>query len=132
MVTFLETSLPLTGFVAVYLAFRIKHLTADYFLQTSWMAHGKTAGSDWVFPLLGHAAVHAAGTLLIALVFAPALWWLGPLDLLIHAMIDRAKAFPACGAGRQPDEAAFWWCHGVDQEAHNLTHLAFVIAIVLA
>lgn len=131
MFGFMETSLLLGDFVAVYLAFRFKHLTADYFLQTKWMAVGKTAPAHWMVPLFSHAAVHGLGTTLIALAFAPALWWLGLVDIAVHASIDRVKAIPACGAQWRPDQSAFWWCHGVDQEAHNLTHLAFVAAIVL-
>lgn len=128
----METPLILGDFIALYLAFRGKHLAADYFLQTQWMARGKSGDAHWMTPLFAHASVHGLGTTLIALVFAPSLWWLGPIDVILHASIDRIKALPCLGGRWQPSQPAFWWCHGVDQEAHNLTHLAFIAVILLA
>jgi hypothetical protein len=128
----LETALPIGDIVAVYLLFRLKQLFADYLLQTDWMARGKGRQVHWLAPLLAHAGTHGLGTTAIALVVAPALWWLGLVDLLVHASIDRVKAVPALGGRWRPDQPAFWWSHGVDQEAHNLTHLVFVILLVLA
>jgi hypothetical protein len=72
--------------------------------------------------------VHASGTTAIAIAFAPSLWWLGAVDFVLHAMIDKSKTL---WGPRQPNEPVFWWAHGIDQEAHHLTHFAFVIAIVL-
>lgn len=132
MSALLETPLPLGGLVAVYLAFRLKHLISDYFLQTGWMVSGKGAATNWVMPLLAHSSVHAAGTAIIAMIAAPALWWLALVDLAVHALIDRTKAISVCAGRWQPHEPAFWWCHGIDQEAHDFTHLMFVLAIVMA
>ena len=39
--------------------FIIKHLLADFLLQTSWMAKGKELASGWLGPLLAHVALHA-------------------------------------------------------------------------
>jgi uncharacterized protein DUF3307 len=125
----LGLSLPLAKIVSVYLLFRIKHLMADYLLQTTWMARGKEQAVGWAGALCAHAAVHASGTTAIALAFAPSLWWLGVVDFVLHAMIDKSKTL---WGPRQPSEPVFWWAHGIDQEAHHLTHFAFVIAIVLA
>jgi hypothetical protein len=128
----LQTVRPIGDIVVVYLLFRMKQLIADYLLQTDWMARGKGRQTHWLAPLLAHAGTHALGTAAIALVVAPELWWLAVVDLLVHASIDRVKAVPALGGRWRPDQAAFWWSHGVDQEAHNLTHLVFVIMLVLA
>ncbi len=128
----LDTSIVLGQFISIYLAFRLKHLIADYFLQSSWMARGKAEASNWLAPLVSHAGIHGAGTAAIAMVFAPALWWLGLVDVMVHASIDRMKSIPACGGRWQPSQPAFWWCHGVDQEAHNLTHLIFILAMLSA
>jgi hypothetical protein len=129
VIDFLGLSLPLAEIVSVYLLFRIKHLMADYVLQTTWMARGKEQTVGWAAALCAHAGVHASGTAAIALAFAPSLWWLGAVDFVLHAMIDKSKTL---WGPRQPTEPVFWWAHGIDQEAHNLTHFAFVIAIVLA
>ena len=121
-------TIDLSTLVPVYVAFAIKHVLADYGLQFSWMAKGKGRASDWLKPLFAHAAIHATLTLLITLVFAPSLWWLGLVDLLIHATIDRIKG--RVTVGWTPGEQRFWTAFGIDQMAHELTHFAFVIAIV--
>ena len=120
-------TIDLSTLIPVFLAFSVKHVLADYVLQFSWMARGKAQAAGWLKPLLAHAAIHAALTLAIALVFAPSLWWLGPLDLAIHAAIDRTKARLTCGW--TPGEQRFWTAFGLDQMAHELTHLAYVVAI---
>lgn len=129
MTDFLKATLPLADVLTVYLLFRLKHFMADYLLQTSWMARGKEKAEGWAPPLFAHAGVHAIGTTVIAATFAPSMMFLGTIDLFLHAGIDRTKA--AC---RQlhPSQPAFWWAHGIDQEAHHLTHFAYVLAITLA
>jgi hypothetical protein len=124
----LELTPQVAEIISVYLLFRLKHFMGDYLLQTSWMARGKEQTVGWAGALCAHAAIHACGTTAIALIFAPVLWWLGLLDFLLHAAIDKSKCMWGC---RHPKEAAFWWAHGIDQEAHNLTHFAFVLIIVL-
>ncbi|KQT42929.1 hypothetical protein ASG43_15355 [Aureimonas sp. Leaf454] len=120
--------IPLQPLVLVYLAFVAKQLLADFFLQSGWMVFGKKAEAGWLAPLLVHAAIHALGTFLIALAIAPALWWLGLVDLVVHAAIDRAKA--VWSRGLDVSNGAFWWAFGSDQAAHQLTHFVFVLALV--
>ena len=69
--------------VAALLIFLIKHLVADFFLQTSWMANGKEQPHGWLKPLLAHVAVHAVATELIFLALAPLYWWMGLVDFVI-------------------------------------------------
>jgi hypothetical protein len=123
-------SVPLGLLAVTYALFRVKHLVGDSFLQTCWMARGKGSAS-WALPLLAHAGVHGLGTAAIALAVAPALWWLGLVDLVVQGAVDRLKAMPSLGGRWQPGEPAFWWAFGLDQEAHRLTHFAFVVLIVL-
>lgn len=120
--------IPLQPLVLLYLAFAAKQLAADYFLQTSWMAYGKKAAAGWLAPVLAHAGVHGAATSLIALAAAPSLWWLGPVDFVLHGTIDRAKGMLARDLAIT--DVRFWWAFGLDQTAHQLTHFAFVIALV--
>jgi hypothetical protein len=112
----------------VYLAFAAKQLLADFFLQSGWMAFGKKADRHWLAPLLAHAALHGIGTLLIALVAAPSFWWLGLVDFVLHAAIDRIKA--VLSRGLDMARGPFWWAFGLDQAAHQLTHFAFVLCLV--
>ena len=129
MTDFFDATLPLADVVTVYLLFRLKHFMGDYLLQTSWMARGKEQSEGWAMALFAHAGVHAVGTMAIAAVFAPSMMILGTIDLFLHALIDRTKA--SCRR-LQPSQPAFWWAHGIDQEAHHVTHFAYVLAITLA
>ena len=115
----------------LYLAFRAKQFICDFVLQTDWMALNKgKPGTEGLKPLLLHAAVHGAGTLLVVLIFAPALWWLGPVDVVIHALVDRFKGLLSYKKGWQTTDRWFWWSFGLDQEAHNLTHVAYMLLIL--
>jgi hypothetical protein len=124
-------AVPVLALVPLYLLFRLKQLVCDYILQTAWMVHGKTAEEHWLKPLLIHAGVHGGATALIAMAWNPSLWWLGPLDVAIHACIDRLKVLLTRSHRWGPDRTEFWWAHGIDQEAHNLTHFAYVLALLL-
>jgi len=123
----------LTGILIVYLAFRAKQLICDFLLQTGWMATAKVLplGQGGGRALAAHAGIHAAGTLLLALIFAPSLWWLGPLDFLVHGTVDKVKGMLTAAKGWGYKDSGFWWAFGVDQEMHNLTHLAYVVLIAL-
>lgn len=112
-------------------AFQIKHVLADYFFQTEWMVFGKCRIKGWVKPLFAHAAVHATLTLIIALIFAPTLWWLASLDIIVHFIIDRVKANPKLGGRFKMEEGSkFWWAFGVDQMLHHLTHYLIIYLII--
>ena len=75
--------------------YQIKHFLADYPLQGKYMLGKFKGGTDWVAPLLAHACVHGAFTLLIASAFhcgyAP---YLAVLDATLHFIMDRIKASP--------------------------------------
>lgn len=120
--------IPLQPLIFLYLAFAAKQLVADYFLQTSWMVMGKKEAHGWLAPVVAHAGVHALGTLLIALVAVPSLWWLGLVDFVLHATIDRGKAM--LSRHLTIADKRFWWAFGLDQAAHQLTHFAFVLLLV--
>jgi len=116
----------------LYLSFRLKQLTCDFLLQTDRMALTKgQAGAQGIKALLSHTLIHAIGTLIIALVFVPFLWWLALVDFAVHSFVDRVKASITYKKGWKPSDTAFWWAFGFDQEAHNLTHLAYIVIIVM-
>ena len=126
----LQLSVPLDALIGGYLLFRAKHFLADFVLQTGWMVHGKARAEGWLAPLAVHAGIHAIGTTGIVLLLQPGLWWLAPVDLVAHAAIDRIKAMPAVSRCCGRDTPRFWWAFGLDQEAHNLTHFAFLLLIL--
>lgn len=110
--------------------FLLKHLAADFVLQTRWIAVGKQHHEGWLLPLTLHAGLHGAMTGLIFSVVAPALAWIGLIDFIVHFAIDRAKAVLQSRFGLDTAKTGFWWLLGTDQTLHHLTHLGF--AAVLA
>lgn len=124
----------LVNILLLYLAFRAKQVICDFFLQTGWMALTKEAAQTregWK-ALAVHAGIHAAFTFMLVVVFAPKLWWLGVVDFFVHAAIDRAKAVIVFKNDWTYKNFQYWWAMGVDQEAHNLTHLVYIIIIVMS
>ena len=81
--------------------------------------------------LVSHTIFHAAGTLVIMLIFMPDMWWLALVDLVVHSLIDRLKGILTYQKGWKYSDRWFWWSFGMDQEAHNFTHLVYIILIVL-
>jgi Protein of unknown function (DUF3307) len=117
----------------LYLCFRAKQFICDYILQTNWMALTKgKAAAEGYRALFTHTAIHAAGTGVIMMVFAPTLWWLALVDFAVHALIDRVKGALTLKKNWKVTDTAFWWALGADQEAHNLTHLAYIVLVVMA
>jgi hypothetical protein len=115
--------------VAALVIFLFKHLIADFFLQTSWMANGKEQERGWFPPLLAHVSVHAAATGIIFAVLAPVYVWMAAVDLVVHFGIDRAKGLLNRAFDTDPTKTGFWWLIGIDQTLHHLTHLGFAILI---
>ena len=115
----------------LYVAFRIKQFSCDFLLQTDWMALTKgKPGREGYKALFSHTACHATATLLIMLVFFPSMWWLGPVDFVVHGAVDRIKGVLTYQRGWKPADTIFWWSFGLDQEAHNFTHLAYILLIL--
>lgn len=118
--------------LALYVAFRLKHFSCDFLLQTDWMALTKgRPGREGYRALFSHTLIHALGTLLIVLVFAPALWWLAPVDFAVHSLTDRIKGKLTFERNWQPSDKIFWWSFGIDQEVHNFTHMIYIVIIVI-
>lgn len=115
------------------IVYQIKHYIADFPLQREYMLKKTLPHWDFVLPLSLHCAVHAAGTLIICLIFAPQLWWLSLLDFVMHFVIDRIKSGPRY-LGRYHDlsRSGFWNVLGLDQMAHHLTHILFIYLIVIS
>lgn len=114
----------------LYLIFRIKQFACDFLFQTNWMANMKgKPGPEGYKALFAHTGIHAFATLLIILAAAPALWWLAAVDFAVHSFVDRIKGRITDAKKWGPEKRLFWIAFGLDQEAHNLTHLVYVLVI---
>jgi hypothetical protein len=116
----------------IFILFAVKHVLADFVLQTRWMWGTKDKEHGWIAALAAHAGCHAAFTLALALVIHPALCWLGPLDFALHATIDRARAVVGRRLGLAPGRSGWWWLFGADQALHQLSHFGYAVALAIA
>ena len=109
--------------------FQIKHMFADYFLQTPRMLTGR---SDYLHVgRAQHAGVHAIGSIpVLAIVGTPAgaLIALIIAEWVVHFHIDWGKARYSEAKGYSPADAGFWRAAGFDQALHQLTYVAMVWA----
>ncbi len=121
-----------TGIIILYIVFRLKQLICDFFLQNTYMVTHKHM--PWLEgggrALFAHAGIHAMFTLAIIMFYAASLWWLAIVDFFVHTVIDRLKAVITYKKGWKHKNNAFWWIFGIDQEAHNFTHLIYIIIIL--
>jgi hypothetical protein len=130
-VTSASPSASILSFAALALLMAFKHYVADFLLQTNWIAQGKERDKGWLAPLAVHVLGHALLTLLIVLALAPTLWWLAPVEFVIHGAIDRGKTIIGNWGGWQPNQQKYWWLLGFDQFLHQATNLALAAAILL-
>ena len=54
------------------------------------------------------------------------------MNFLVHAFVDKVKGMITNKFGWTYKDFEYWWAFGVDQEAHNITHFVYIIAIVWA
>jgi hypothetical protein len=109
----------------------IKHVVADFILQTNWMANGKESRTGWMQPLLAHCGVHGVMATALFALFVPRLWFLGIVDFVVHIIIDRAKGFCVARLDIKGKHSHwFWWLIGIDQALHHLWD--FGLALVVA
>ncbi|WP_298971049.1 DUF3307 domain-containing protein [uncultured Roseobacter sp.] len=107
--------------------FQIKHMLADYFLQTKIMLDGRDE-----YLHLGrflHAGVHAAGSLIAFFVVGASLAFIVPVVLMewvVHFHIDWWKGRHTSGLNLTPQDAAYWRASGVDQALHQLTYVGML------
>ena len=125
----LDSTLGLTFVLLV--TFQLKHYTADFPLQSSWMLNKRLTGWDFAIPLAAHCCVHSGFTLVIILIVNPTFWWLAVVDFCIHFAMDRVKSAPHyLGRFNDPTRQSFWNCFGVDQVVHHFTHYFIIYTLV--
>lgn len=113
--------------------YQVKHYIADFPLQREYMLRKTQPNWDFALPLALHCGVHAIGTLVVCLIYAPSVWWLAILDFVLHFIADRLKSGPRY-LGRYNDlsKPGFWNILGLDQMIHHLTHIYFAYVIVMS
>jgi E3 ubiquitin-protein ligase DOA10 len=126
----MSSSVAVGALVGWMLLLTVKHVIADFVLQTSWMAIGKDQKTGWALPLLAHCLVHLAVAMALILIIAPRFWFVAIIDFVIHIMVDRAKGFCASTLGVTLEHPWFWTLIGVDQALHHLT--GFGLSIFMA
>ena len=126
-----ETAIIILAAVAVLL---LKHMVADFFLQTSYQylnkgIYGHPGG-------LLHSGIHVALAPLVYLVIAPTslVLALGVAlgEFVVHYHVDWAKEQFTHRNGLGPQTPGFWHALGIDQLLHGLTYLAIVAVLIWA
>ncbi len=115
--------------LTLFCLLQIKHMFADYFLQTRRMLTGRAV--YWHLGRAQHALIHALGSALaLLLVGAPAGFILVVCiaEWVVHFHIDWVKARHSQDRGYCPNDAAYWRAAGLDQALHQFTYIAMVWA----
>ena len=111
----MSSAVPVEALIGWMLLLTVKHIIADFVLQTAWMAHGKDQKHGWALPLLVHCLVHLAVALPLILIVAPKFWFVALIDFAIHITVDRAKGLVSANLGVNHEHPWFWTLIGVDQ-----------------
>lgn len=110
---------------------QIKHMFADYFLQTPKMLAGRSAYRH--AGRAQHAAVHSVGSAIALFVVGSPIAFtiaLVAIEWVVHFHIDYGKARHSDKTGYGPNEAGYWRAYGIDQTLHQLTYVAMAWAWV--
>jgi hypothetical protein len=128
----MSASVPVGALIGWMLLLTVKHVIADFVLQTSWMAIGKDQREGWALPLLAHCGVHFAVALVFILIVAPRFWFVAVIDFVVHITVDRCKGLVSSrlGVTQENHHPWFWTLIGVDQALHHLT--GFGLSIFMA
>lgn len=114
-------------------ALQVKHLIADFFLQTGKMIMGREV--YWHVGRAQHAGIHAALSFVVLALFGMPLNLVAALvvaEFIVHSHIDWIKARYSVKHKLQPDQPLYWYAMGTDQAAHQLTYLVMVWIAVCA
>lgn len=134
-------TLPLTVFIALMIAFQVKHFLCDYTFQIHKDAPNK--GHEdllvWFMPLAKHSVAHGLGTFVVVRITTT---WLGieddtfldlqlfAADVGLHFLVDRMKAHKRLGGRWGIAEKMFWVALGFDQFAHHIINIGFACYII--
>ena len=109
---------------------QIKHMFADFYLQTPFMLINR---SVFLHPgRVLHCVIHSASSALIFLVMGvPFGITIGVCiaEFVVHYGIDFGKGVWSERAGHTPSDASYWRAFGVDQMLHQLTYIGMILAL---
>lgn len=106
---------------------QVKHLFADYFLQTPRMLNNRSVYLHW--GRLEHAALHGLFSFIVFIVIGAPLWFSVVLclaEVVAHYHIDWIKGRYSDKTQHGPTDAGYWRAFGVDQLMHQLTYIAMI------
>ncbi len=106
---------------------QVKHLFADFFLQTPRMLNGRDIYLH--FGRAEHSALHAILSFLALVLFGGPLVFclvLSAAEFLVHYHIDWAKGHHAAVTKSSHSDPGYWRAFGVDQMMHQLTYVAMI------
>ncbi|MCD9149163.1 DUF3307 domain-containing protein [Pseudophaeobacter flagellatus] len=104
---------------------QIKHLFADFFLQTPKMLSGRDTYLHT--GRAQHAGVHTLGSIAVFVLMGANIGFILLICLaewVVHFHIDYGKAHYSEKKDLTPQQAMFWRAMGTDQFLHQLTYLA--------
>ncbi|SEO56586.1 Protein of unknown function [Salinihabitans flavidus] len=119
---------PLT-ILLLMLLLQIKHMFADFFLQTRTMLSGRD-----IYLHVGraqHVAVHALGTVMVFAAMGASLRAMVIIvvgEAIAHYHIDYWKGRHTAANGLTPEHGGYWRATGLDQALHQLTYIAMIWA----
>ncbi len=108
---------------------QVKHLFADYFLQTPRMLMNR--GTYFHVGRMQHAGLHALFSVVIFLVLGTPLGFTLILciwEWVVHFHIDWIKGWYSEKAGDTPEDASYWRSFGTDQFMHQMTYVVMLLA----
>ncbi|APG48279.1 hypothetical protein PhaeoP97_02904 [Phaeobacter porticola] len=111
--------------------FQIKHMFADFYLQTPKMLSGR--GQYLHAGRAQHAGVHVLGSIIAFVIIGAPVGFvllICVLEWIAHFNIDYCKACYSERKSLAPNMADFWRAMGTDQALHQLTYLAMTAAWV--
>lgn len=129
-----------TEILILLIAFQVKHIIADYYLQFPYMYENKGKDKGWFSPLFDHAFIHAVGTFIIVTGYILTYGIPGKIganmaivftilfvlfDLITHFVTDRWKATRKT----DPSQAWFWQSLGIDQMVHHIVGILIIYAL---
>lgn len=109
----------------------IKHLFADFFLQTPLMLANR--GQYLHTGRAAHCIVHVAGSGIAMLLIGVPLGLLAAVvvaEWLVHYHIDFGKGVWSNLSGHGPSDAGYWRAFGIDQLLHHITYVMMVWVVV--
>lgn len=122
----------LTTILLLLVLLQVKHMFADFFLQTPRMLAGR--GIYLHIGRVQHAGLHGVlSAVAMVLVGVPPLTviWIALAEVVVHFHIDWGKGRYSEVRGHGPQQASYWRAFGVDQFLHQLTYLAMLWLILI-